>query len=90
MGNIIKSYPDAENKNQSPRRPTANITADHARVINNNAPPNQSPIKIQREPTQGMATLTVHDGSRTIGGNKIHYEEKGRGVLLDFGMNFST
>ncbi len=37
-----------------------------------------------------MASLTVYDGAHTIGGNKIHYEENGRGVLLDFGMNFST
>ena len=36
-----------------------------------------------------MATLTVYDGASTIGGNKIHLEEKGRGILLDFGMNFA-
>jgi ribonuclease J len=36
-----------------------------------------------------MGSLTVYDGANTIGGNKIHYEEKGRSVLLDFGMNFA-
>jgi ribonuclease J len=36
-----------------------------------------------------MATLTVYDGANCIGGNKIHLEEKGRGILLDFGMNFT-
>lgn len=37
-----------------------------------------------------MGSLTVYDGATTIGGTKIHIEEKGRGVLLDFGMNFSS
>jgi ribonuclease J len=36
-----------------------------------------------------MTTLTVYDGASTIGGNKLHLEEKGRGILLDFGMNFA-
>ncbi len=36
-----------------------------------------------------MGSLTVYDGSDCIGGNKIHLEEKGRGLLLDFGMNFT-
>jgi ribonuclease J len=36
-----------------------------------------------------MTLLTVYDGASTIGGNKIHLEEKGRGILLDFGMNFA-
>ena len=33
--------------------------------------------------------ITVYDGSTTIGGNKIYVEENGRGVFLDFGMNFA-
>ncbi|MGD0803232.1 MAG: MBL fold metallo-hydrolase RNA specificity domain-containing protein [Candidatus Bathyarchaeia archaeon] len=36
-----------------------------------------------------MTLLTVYDGASTIGGNKIYLEEKGRGILLDFGMNFA-
>ncbi len=36
-----------------------------------------------------MAKITVFDGASTIGGNKIYLEEKGEGVFLDFGMNFS-
>ena len=36
-----------------------------------------------------MAFLTVYDGADTIGGNKILLEEEGRGLLLDFGMNFA-
>jgi ribonuclease J len=36
-----------------------------------------------------MGSLTVYDGAHCIGGNKIHLEEKGRGILLDFGMNFT-
>jgi ribonuclease J len=36
-----------------------------------------------------MASITIYDGANCIGGNKIHLEEKGRGVLLDFGMNFA-
>jgi ribonuclease J len=37
-----------------------------------------------------MATLTVYDGAHCIGGNKIYLEENGRGILLDFGMNFAS
>jgi ribonuclease J len=36
-----------------------------------------------------MGSLTVYDGVNNIGGNKIYLEEKGRGILLDFGMNFA-
>lgn len=36
-----------------------------------------------------MVSLTVLDGSSTIGGNKIYLEETRRGLLLDFGMNFA-
>jgi len=36
-----------------------------------------------------MTTITVYDGATTIGGNKIYVEESGRGVFLDFGMNFA-
>lgn len=36
-----------------------------------------------------MTSLTVYDGGNTIGGNKIYLEENGRGVFLDFGMNFA-
>jgi ribonuclease J len=36
-----------------------------------------------------MGFITVYDGAYCIGGNKIYLEENGRGVLLDFGMNFS-
>ncbi|MCJ7574114.1 hypothetical protein MUO93_07615 [Candidatus Bathyarchaeota archaeon] len=36
-----------------------------------------------------MTSITVLDGADTIGGNKILLEEKGRGLLLDFGMNFA-
>jgi len=36
-----------------------------------------------------MAMITVFDGASSIGGNKIYLEEKGEGVFLDFGMNFS-
>jgi ribonuclease J len=35
-----------------------------------------------------MTTITVFDGAESIGGNKIHVEENGRGVFLDFGTNF--
>jgi ribonuclease J len=35
-----------------------------------------------------MTSITVYDGTDTIGGNKIYFEEKERGVFLDFGMNF--
>ena len=36
-----------------------------------------------------MTSITIYDGSSTIGGNKIYLEEKGRGIFLDFGMNFA-
>jgi len=36
-----------------------------------------------------MISITVYDGATTIGGNKIYVEEDGRGVFLDFGMNFA-
>ena len=36
-----------------------------------------------------MTTITVHDGATSIGGKKIHVEEGGRGVFLDFGKNFA-
>jgi ribonuclease J len=36
-----------------------------------------------------MTSITILDGADTIGGNKILLEEKGRGLLLDFGMNFA-
>ncbi len=34
-------------------------------------------------------SITIYDGAETIGGNKIHVEEDGRGVFLDFGKNFA-
>ncbi len=36
-----------------------------------------------------MTSITVYDGSNTIGGSKIYVEDKGKGVFLDFGKNFS-
>ena len=36
-----------------------------------------------------MVSITVYDGAETIGGNKIYVEEGGRGLFLDFGMNFA-
>ncbi len=36
-----------------------------------------------------MVLITVYDGAESIGGNKIYVEENGRGVFLDFGMNFA-
>ncbi|MGQ9781596.1 MAG: MBL fold metallo-hydrolase RNA specificity domain-containing protein [Nitrososphaeria archaeon] len=36
-----------------------------------------------------MVSITVYDGSLTIGGNKIYVEDRGRGVFLDFGTNFA-
>ncbi len=33
--------------------------------------------------------ITVYDGLNTIGGNKIHIEENGHGLFLDFGKNFA-
>jgi ribonuclease J len=36
-----------------------------------------------------ITSLTVYDGAHGIGGNKIYLEEKGKGVFLDFGKNFS-
>ncbi|MFX1568567.1 MAG: MBL fold metallo-hydrolase [Promethearchaeota archaeon] len=35
-----------------------------------------------------MTSIQIFDGIDTIGGNKIYLEEKGKGILLDFGMNF--
>ncbi|MFX1525855.1 MAG: MBL fold metallo-hydrolase, partial [Promethearchaeota archaeon] len=35
-----------------------------------------------------MTSITIYDGANTIGGNKIYLEEKGKGLFLDFGMNF--
>ena len=35
-----------------------------------------------------MTSITVYDGANTIGGNKIYIEDKGKGIFLDFGMNF--
>ncbi|MEM2619549.1 MAG: MBL fold metallo-hydrolase [Candidatus Hadarchaeales archaeon] len=35
-----------------------------------------------------MAALRIFDGVDTIGGNKIYLESGGRGLLLDFGLNF--
>ena len=43
----------------------------------------------RRNKIHPMTLLTVYDGASTIGGNKIHLEETGRGILLDFGMNFA-
>ncbi len=36
-----------------------------------------------------MVSITVYDGADSIGGNKIYVEAGGRGVFLDFGMNFA-
>jgi len=36
-----------------------------------------------------MTSITIYDGANTIGGNKIYLEEKGKGIFLDFGMNFA-
>ena len=35
-----------------------------------------------------MTSITIYDGTDTIGGNKIFVEENEKGVFLDFGMNF--
>jgi len=35
-----------------------------------------------------MTSVTVYDGNDTIGGNKIYIEVNGKGLFLDFGMNF--
>jgi len=35
-----------------------------------------------------MISITIYDGANTIGGTKIFIEEKGKGIFLDFGMNF--
>jgi hypothetical protein len=32
-----------------------------------------------------MTLLTVYDGASTIGGNKIHFEENGRGYFSTLG-----
>jgi ribonuclease J len=37
-----------------------------------------------------MTSITIYDGANTIGGNKIFVEENGKGIFLDFGMNFKT
>lgn len=36
-----------------------------------------------------MMSITIYDGTNTIGGNKIYIEEKGKGIFLDFGYNFA-
>jgi len=36
-----------------------------------------------------VVSVTVYDGSSNIGGNKIYVEDKGKGVFLDFGINFT-
>ncbi|MDK2854413.1 MAG: ribonuclease [Thermococcaceae archaeon] len=33
--------------------------------------------------------ITIYDGATTIGGSKIHIQENGNGLFLDFGMNFA-
>ena len=35
-----------------------------------------------------MASITIFDGARSIGGNKIYLESGGSGILLDFGINY--
>ncbi|MFX0021589.1 MAG: MBL fold metallo-hydrolase [Candidatus Hermodarchaeota archaeon] len=35
-----------------------------------------------------MTSINIFDGNDTIGGNKIYLEENGKGIFLDFGMNF--
>ncbi len=35
-----------------------------------------------------MPSITIFDGARSIGGNKIYLESEGRGILLDFGINY--
>ncbi|UCC19736.1 MAG: MBL fold metallo-hydrolase [Promethearchaeota archaeon] len=35
-----------------------------------------------------MTSIKIFDGNDTIGGNKIYLEENGKGIFLDFGMNF--
>lgn len=35
-----------------------------------------------------MTFITVYDGAKTIGGNKIYINENGNGLFLDFGLNF--
>ncbi|MFW9968877.1 MAG: MBL fold metallo-hydrolase RNA specificity domain-containing protein [Candidatus Odinarchaeota archaeon] len=35
-----------------------------------------------------MTSIQIFDGNDTIGGNKIYIEENGKGIFLDFGMNF--
>ena len=36
-----------------------------------------------------LTSITIYDGSSTIGGNKIYLEDRGRGTFLDLGMNFA-
>ena len=35
-----------------------------------------------------MTSITIYDGANTIGGTKIFFEEKGKGIFLDFSPNF--
>ncbi|MBY8985786.1 MAG: ribonuclease J [Candidatus Lokiarchaeota archaeon] len=35
-----------------------------------------------------MTSITIYDGTSTIGGSKIYLKEKEEGIFLDFGMNF--
>ncbi|MFX1281231.1 MAG: MBL fold metallo-hydrolase [Promethearchaeota archaeon] len=35
-----------------------------------------------------MTFVTVYDGAKTIGGNKIYINENQKGIFLDFGLNF--
>jgi ribonuclease J len=35
-----------------------------------------------------MTSITVYDGAKTIGGNKIYINESDKGLFLDFGLNF--
>ena len=35
-----------------------------------------------------MTSITIYDGTDTIGGNKIFVEQNNKGIFLDFGMNF--
>lgn len=35
-----------------------------------------------------MPSITIFDGSATIGGSKIYLEDRGCGIILDFGINY--
>ncbi|WP_456474948.1 MBL fold metallo-hydrolase RNA specificity domain-containing protein [Candidatus Pyrohabitans sp.] len=35
-----------------------------------------------------MPSITIFDGARSIGGNKIYVESEGRGIFFDFGINY--